>query len=223
MFAVVGTVLQYLQVFVSWPFLGTAVIFVAILLFRKAIVEWIERVSSLSVPGAQFQAQPKERVSEIADQADARQELESQVKALGEYVDTLRGEVVLSEEQAAHFWDLLSRTTQELEATRRYGFLWRWNYLNLFFVPHTKVSLNFLCRFMPNGVTREYFAMFWNIEPAWGGDVEREAVLNALQTNGLVVQDGNMLKATDEALRFLEYVGFPLSLGEGPAGPTAGN
>lgn len=84
--------------------------------------------------------------------------------------------------------------------SERYEFL----YLNLYLVTNTKSILNWFNTMV--GVTKELFNLYF--QTTITTPLEREAIFNALLSNGLIELSGANYKISDKGIRFLRFIGF---------------
>ncbi|HUU11767.1 MAG TPA: hypothetical protein VM431_14675 [Phycisphaerae bacterium] len=196
------TVLEYLKVILAWPLLGSAGILLIVWCLRKPLDHLLRNISVRTPSGFEIQAQqPKPEPIEKEEPGTVKLDPQ-QLEELSAFVDGLQNQLNLTTKQKE---DLRNSARQEIEKAWSASRYWEFMYLDRFLVPHTKQVLWYF-HSQQGQITREYFSLLW---PGFnfGSENEREAVLNALQTNGLVTQMGNILSVTDKGRSFLIFIG----------------
>lgn len=99
---------------------------------------------------------------------------------------------------AEEFNVLMDLAAQQYERAER----WFFRYLDIFFVPMTKIVLRWVAEHSPT--TRNESEAFWKAvitEPA-----QRDTILDVLIANGLIQETGGTISVTDVGQRFLDYM-----------------
>ena len=196
-------VLEYLKVFLAWPVLGSAAIVLIIWWLRKPLDHLLRNISVRMPGGVEIQAQ-QARPDEAEKEGPETITLDAeQQQALHIFIQNLQDKLKLNAEQR----DALERAAQE-EIERVWGIarFWEFMYLGRYLVPHTQQVLLYVHN-QQGQITREFLCTLWP-RFNFGTEGEREAVLNALQTSGLLDQSGNILSVTDKGRSFLQFAGL---------------
>ena len=201
-------VLEYLKIVLSWPVLGSAALVLIICWLRRPLDHLLRNISVRTPGGIEIQAQqakpePSEQEKPGTVSLDPEQQRELQ-----EFIESLQEQLNLTVQEKEA---VVQAASEEITKAWSSARSWEFMYLDRFLVPHTKLTL---CQIhaRQGQMTREYFCSLW---PAFnfGTESEREAVLNALQTTGLLQQTGNMLTLTGKGRNFLAFLGFLLPHG----------
>ncbi len=126
-----------------------------------------------------------------------------QQRNLAELIENLTNQLDLNAQQTE---ELRRRTRQEIEKAWSAAGHFEFLYLQRFLLPHTTYVLWYI-HSQQGQMTREFFCSAW---PGFnfGTETEREAVLNALQSSGLLQQMENMLAVTHKGRSFLRFAGL---------------
>ncbi|MCX5638694.1 MAG: hypothetical protein NTX52_13540 [Planctomycetota bacterium] len=193
-------ILEYLKVVLTWPVLGSSA-FVLVIWWLRNPLDFLLRNISIRMPsGMQIQAQqPQSKASHDTEKPGTITLDPQQQQELTKFVQELQQELKLSSDQQT----ILRDEIQKAWSAARF---WELMYLDRYLVIHTKLLLSMMHK-GGGQTTREYIVACW---PSfnWGDEREREAVLNALQTSGLIEQIGNILKVTDKGRAFLAFIGY---------------
>jgi len=194
-------ILEYLRIILSWPtavfFIGTIFLFK----FSNSIKIFLENLRS-------FRAGP----FEFSQQQSSPQEIEKKVEEKLE-----KSGITLNEEQLKQIektFEALSKEKEdkEIKISRqeeviRYlverAELYKFLYLNLYLVPNSKNALFWFI----SPSTKDYFIYSFPLSPQIVNQIaEKEAIFNALLSNGLIEQDGLLFKISEEGKRFLKFL-----------------
>lgn len=189
---------SYLEIILTWPVAIIIVSMVFLLKFSEEIRNFIQNVSS--VRWGSF---------------EALQQKQMPTKDVEEQVEQVQG-VSLTQEQ----WSEISNLVNEKEATikdlqdalkimidRSENF--EFAYLNSVLVHNTKLALYWFTLQSQKSSTKENFLNIFPLpEQIDNQPMEKEAIFNALITNGLLKQNGIVYEVTDKGEKFLVHINF---------------
>lgn len=178
--------LEYLKVFLAWPFMGTALVVFIVLLFRRSLVVLITGIKHVKTPFGELSTSQQQKL-------DSAEGGKVPPPPDTPNVDAVR----LNQAQ-------VEELRQWFQAERAARYIWEYRYLNYYFAPSTQVVLDWLIG-LGQTTTRSAYDAYWT--PLIQSANERQAVLNALQTHYLIELDdgGNVLRVTDKGK---EYAGW---------------
>jgi len=188
---------QLASLVVSWPVAFVVVALVFMSRFRGALDFWLRSIRQMKFPGVEIQShapappEPTQVPEEGTVSLTPKQQAE-----LSAFIQSLEEQQKLTQD-----------AKKQIEAQYQKAFFqviaWRWAYLNLFFVPNTKLVLHWLYTW-----PRQTRA---NFEAAWAAYIpnpnERAAILDALLGNGMVQEPLGVLEVTPEGEAFLQHIG----------------
>lgn len=194
-------ILEYMKVLLTWPVLGGISVVLVIYWLRSSIEFLLRNISIKTPSGMQIQAQQSKSTHDAELPGTIKLDPQQQ-QELTEFVQGLQKELKLSAEQQTTLRKAAEDEIQKAWSSARF---WELMYLDRYLVGHTKFLLSMLNKGGP--VTREYITTVW---PSfnWGDEKEREAVLSALQTTGLIKQEGNIISVTEKGRAFLAFIGY---------------
>lgn len=200
-------ILNYITVVLSWPVIFFAISLIFICKFKKSIKSFLENIASIKVgPFEANQRQSQDSKEDIEDQiSESLQQkgitlTDNQIKELENEFNNLTKE---KEEKDAKIKNQSEIIKYLVERSEIYEFA----YLSLSLVYNTKLALRWFYLQVSNSSTKENFMAQFNlpgqIVNPWA---EKEAIFNALLTNGLLEQIGSLFKVSEKGIRFLRYV-----------------
>lgn len=190
----------YLDLILSWPVAVLVIAFLIIFKYSEEIRNFIKNMSS--VKWGPFEASHSQGPTE-----DVEEKVEDDLQKKGvsltkEEWDQIENLVNQRDAQISQFQDALKAT---LERAENYEFA----YLNLALVHNTKLALYWFTLQQSGASTKENFISLFPLPQQIRDPLtEKEAIFNALITNGLLIQDGGAYKTTDKGVKFLEHINF---------------
>lgn len=196
---------DYLALLASWPIIVGILGFYFLSRFSVPISSFIDRMHSLKAPGIEFSSEDQLRKSEsdrgvqeavekAAEPGDIRD-----TSVNREQIRQIINEFTGQNDQIETLKNIASRALDRAE-------VFEFAYLNLFLVPNSKIALMVLNR---QDTPKVIFLSQMQVSDQVDDPVkERHAILGALVGNGLVEDNGTMLKITEKGRRFLDSVGL---------------
>lgn len=176
------------ELLISWPIVVVFLAMVILTRFKGAIADLLQNIRSVSFPGGNVQMQP------VGPSDAASSEEQTQIR---EYIATLQ--------QSRD--DLQKQLSDEQYSS----YMWKFAYLNLFYVPITKEILHWFSITLPLSI--QDFHLIW--QPRIPDSTYREIILNALIYFQMLQVQNATLSVTLEGEYFLQYVGLKANTPKG--------
>ena len=185
---------------ISWPVVVAFISIMVLTRFRESIDAFLRNIRSVSFPGGNVQTQtagpagagpagdsPVGGVSLTSEQQDQ----------IRNYIKDLQKSVAASSAQQI---DL----QRQLSDAQYFSYMWKFSYLNLFYIPITKQILFWLST--NQGQSIQNFHLIW--QPQIPDQTQRDTILDVLIHFGMLHVQDSMLSVTQEGQSFLQYLGF---------------
>lgn len=176
---------QYLDTLLAWPPIILVLGLVFMSRFKTPIETFLNRLDRVKAVGV-----------ELSQQQTAQTELRQAEEPVTDVKDELKknadGSVTLTKDQV----EKVTQYVEELE----------FKYLSLHLVQNTKNALKLMNDIE---VQRNAFLQIYQVpQNTLNAEAERYAILEALTSNGLAVEDRGIMKITDKGVGFLRYEGI---------------
>ena len=185
---------------ISWPVVATFISIMVLTRFREAIDVFLRNIRSVSFPGGNVQTQtagPANAEPTGNSPAGGLNLTSEQQNQIRNYIKDLQNSVAASSAQQI---DL----QKQLSDAQYLSYMWKFSYLNLFYVPITKQILLWLSAYQEQSI--QNFHLTW--QPQIPDQTQRNTILDVLiHFRMLHVQD-SILSVTQEGQSFLQYLGF---------------
>jgi len=183
-------ILEYLSILLSWPLLVFILGIVFLFKFSNSIKTFLENLRSLKAGPFEFSQQQK-------PPEEIEKKIEDKLEESGITLEKEDKEFQISQQQEViRYW---------VERAKLYEFL----YLNLYLVPNSKTALLWFI----NPSTKDNFIYSFILPPQIVNQKEeKEAIFNALLSNGLIEQDGILFKISEKGKRFLKFLGYNINV-----------
>jgi len=200
-------ILEYLRIILSWPLLIFILLIIFLFKFANSIKVFLENLRLLKAGPFEF-SQQQEPPEEIEKKIEDKLEesgitlTKEQLKQIEETLETLSREKENKESQIFKQQEVIRYWAERAEL---YEFL----YLNLYLVYNSKLAL----RWFINPSTKDNFIYSFPLPPQIVNQItEKEAIFNALLSNGLIEQDGLVFKISEKGKRFLKFLGYKVGV-----------
>ena len=192
-------IVKLLSVILSWPVAIITIVLVFVYKFRDSINYFLKNIGSMKLPGGvEIQSQtPSSSESEGSETDDTLKLTSQEQQYLNKYLKELESAKTASEEERDVYKELYD---QELYN----AIVWKFKYLNMFFVPNTKLILLWFAQNPFKNRNSYHTAWQTNIQ----SKEQREIILNVLKQNGMIKVSEGTINVTSEGYAFLEYIGF---------------
>jgi uncharacterized integral membrane protein len=192
------SVLKFIGIIISWPVALTIISLIFIFRFRGALDYFLRNIRSVNFPGGTINVQ-KESI-EIEEFDKEKSEL---ISFTPEETDEIAGIIRDLQDKQTVAAESKSRLENKLQEAYYYVTIWKFAYLNLFFVPNTKNVIEWFSR--NQAQTRSVFHECW--QNVIADAIEREKILEVAITHGILESDGNNIHITRHGFSFLQYIG----------------
>jgi hypothetical protein len=185
-------ILAYLKVLLSAPVMAGATAIAVAALFRAEFRALIGRIAHVKFGGGEILTMPQ--IQPVADLPEKKQ---SSTLGASEPDVGLPAGITLPSAEA-------ERVEQMLRSARSTAYLWEYRYLNHFLVRRTQALLTWLAGRPPLLVAQ----LDAELQPIVDRAIERNAMVDALQTHHLVDIDRNgLITVTPKGREYLEWRG----------------
>lgn len=185
---------------IAWPAAILTIVLFFFFKFRGAFDFFLRNIRKVHFPGGSVETQntftnsgeaPKENREGIITPT------KEQTEYLEEYIKKIRDERnIINEEKQ----DL----QKELANVEFYMFAWKFEYLELFYVSHTKRVLLWFANNSPQ--TKENYYKAWQfLVPL---PTERNTIIEVLVRYDMLERDGVNIRITEQGYSFLQYIGY---------------
>ncbi len=173
--------LELSSILFSWPVAIMIIFLIFISRFRTSIDTFLRNIRSVKYRGLEIQGSIAESESPDEGSANIKQLIKSHKRA--------------NEEKRG--------LEQKIDKAYTEMYLWKFQYLNYFYVLNTKSVLQW---FSSQSQTEHYFHILWyQIIP----DVQqRKTILDVLLEHGMLEKVGEKIQITPEGKAFLQFIGF---------------
>ena len=185
---------KLVELLISWPMVIAFLAMIILTRFKSAIDHLLRNIRSVSFPGGNIQTQA------AGDSTDGSEDSDS----IREYTNS----------QQPHFAAFSGQQQNELQEQLRdakySSSMWKFSYLNMFYVPITKQVLLWLSG--NPSQTKQNFHLMWQSQIP--DPTQRETILNVLIRYGMLQVQATTLSVTNEGEYFLRYLGLKPSAPE---------
>lgn len=198
-------VIEYLKVLLGWPVVVLLILFIFFSKFYSAIDYFIRnmKVKYKDVEATSQQAKnimPDGTQTTDANEAETVKLSKQDVQAIAEGIENLQTENKTKQQTIDTFRDLVFQLANRSE-------FFEFKYLNGFLVLNTKIVLRDFYKIGP--MSRESFIISILV-PASVIDKlsEQLAIHSALLVNGLIEEEGSIVKVSEKGERYLKFIGL---------------
>lgn len=203
-------VLEFLVVFISWPFVALVLGLSFGFGFRAQIKQFLNNVASVRLPGGTeiTTSQPPPPKSETVEDPAPPEPAEGvitlneeQLAAIRSHIEGLAKEAANAVQEKDSIVETAIKLIEERDRDKKY---WWFMYLSHFLVPNSKHVLRWFA-FQPSPPTKEFYSEFW--KPVIPESKERETIVMVLLHHGLIKSDGPVLNLSHDGRDFLLFIG----------------
>lgn len=186
--------LEYIRVFISFPFVLLVILLLFILLFKEELRKLIGKLAKATLPGGtgfELSGGQAERTEKEKDQNISLRVIPS------------GSEITLPDDLPVNMREYVEAIISSEQSNSR---RWEYRYLNLYLVPTTQHVLDWLINYgKPTTITHLDNVMQPSIELN-----EREAILDALQSHHIIKINNNVVTVTDKGREYVQWRGSVL-------------
>lgn len=205
-------ILEYLRLLFSVQFLLFIGFIFLIYRFPAEISSFLKRLISFKagpmVVESQISQEGKDKTNKKKQDKNKSEFDHEMDKTIRELNNELEKALVKSKEKRSVLSEEFNKGIKEFEefinGLKSRCELFEFSYLNLLLVLNTKRVLLWFNSQV--SVTKEYYSLVF--EPSIPPPIEREAIFNALLSNGLIIATQNGYKITDKGIKFLRFIGL---------------
>lgn len=173
-------ILNYIIAIVSWPAVFLIVSLIFIFKFKESINSFLKNIASIKIGSLKVEGQAQNFKVDIKDQI---KELE-------------KGEEIQIKDQSERIKYLTKRSE-----------IYEFAYISLFLVYNTKLALQWFYFQALNSSTKGNFVAQFSLPNQIANPLaEKEAIFNALLTNELLEQTGDLFKVSKKGIKFLRHI-----------------
>lgn len=188
-----------LNTVLSWPVATIVVAVLFIFRFRSSIDELLSNIASMRFPGGiEIQSHVQAPASDVDEIEESNISIpESDLKEMDSSIVPLDESEGISKEELQMIQNEYRHKVEECK-------LWKFQYLNLFFVQQTKNVLNWFSKSAPR--TRQQYNLIW--APYIPNQEQRKVILEVLIQNGMLEESNGIIRITQEGHSFLQFTGY---------------
>ncbi|MGA2666487.1 MAG: hypothetical protein ABSE91_00145 [Patescibacteria group bacterium] len=197
---IIKVIPEYLKAVLSWPVAIFVLGLIFILKFSDSIREFLKNIYSLRVGPVEATQRPPENIDRKIENSLEQKGItltEEQINLLDQEFLKISGE---SEEKEKKIQEKENFINYLVQRSELYEFL----YLNLFFVPNTKIVLKWAHDL--GSFTKDLFNIIY--EPRIPDKLERESIFNVLLQNIMIQKIDDSYIVTEKGIRFLKFIGL---------------
>lgn len=194
-------ILEYLKVIFSWPIIVFTLSMIFMFKFSKEIHDFLLNTTHFKAGPVEMTKQseeepPSEKIEGNLENDNNVQFTQDQITALDNEFTRLSSETDQQKQTIEQKDEFIRYLIARLELTE-------FAYLNLFFVPNTKMVLHWLRSV--GQTTKELFNI--SFQPSIPSEVERETIFSVLLGNEMIIEQNSQFQLTEKANKFLDYLG----------------
>lgn len=190
---------QAASVLVSWPVAITLITLRFMARFSGAIDSYLRGLGHIKLPGGvELQSSQAASATEPNDPNPGSLVLSPQQQ------DEIRNAIQDIEQQRQLSDEQRATVEQEFKQMADLAIQWKFNYLNLFFVPSTKNVLHWFSNTSPQ--SRATYETTWS--SIITDQAQREVILNVLLHYGFVTESDGLIRIAPHGYSFLQFIGM---------------
>lgn len=184
---------------ISWPVAALVIALIFFTRFQAAFDYFLRNISTVKIPGVELQTQPPATAGAVKPPEENVMKLTpEQQNKLNNFIQGLANAHDLATTEKDRYQQLCSDAMLQ-------GLFWKFNYLNLLFVPTTKQVLLWFSK-TATPLPRQEFHDKWKTSIFDFG--QRDTILNLLVQYGMLQESGTRLSLTPEGYSFLQFIGY---------------
>lgn len=201
--------MDYLKIFVSWPFVVLVLVGGFGLLFTSEVRQFLRKVGTIKLPGGteilttQLPPATSDKKDEVAPPEPNPSVLTLNAEeqaAIRAHIETLSQQATTAAQEKEQ---ILNNAVELLTQKERDTKYWWFMYLNLFLVVTTKHVLRWLAA-QPVPITKDYYNEVWKGIVA--DTLQRETMLIVLLHHNLIEAKETMIQTTQNGRDFLAFL-----------------